>query len=208
MFNVRFVSVITLVCLALLSGCATVRSYDYSALTRSKPRSILVVPPANRSVEVNAPYVYLSTISRPLAEKGYYVFPVAVIDHFLKENGLPTPAEMNTIPLDKVRKYIGADAVLYVTIENWGQKYHVLSSKAVVSASLKLVDVQTGELLWDARAYAEQSGGNNGLLGAIVDQVVGSMIDATPNLSRMANTSAINHSSHGLLPGPYRVTEP
>jgi hypothetical protein len=37
-----------------------------------------------------------------LAEKGYYVLPVAVIDQFLKENGLPTPAEMNGIPLEKI----------------------------------------------------------------------------------------------------------
>jgi hypothetical protein len=40
-------------------------------------------------------YIYLSTLTKPLAEKGYYVLPVAVIDQFLKENGLPTPAEMN-----------------------------------------------------------------------------------------------------------------
>jgi hypothetical protein len=45
---------------------------------------------------------YLSTLTKPLAEKGYYVLPVAVIDQFLKENGLPTPAEMNGIPLEKI----------------------------------------------------------------------------------------------------------
>src|SRR5210317_1864170 len=87
----------------LLSGCvAPTGPYDYSALENSRPRSILVIPPLNNSIEVNAPYIFLATITRPLAEKGYYVFPVAVIDAFLKENGLPTPAEMNGIPLDKI----------------------------------------------------------------------------------------------------------
>src|SRR5690554_3455023 len=45
----------------LFSGCAT-KPYDYSAFQQSKPRSILVIPPKNNSMEVNAPYIYLSTI--------------------------------------------------------------------------------------------------------------------------------------------------
>jgi hypothetical protein len=87
-----------------ISGCQTVEPYDYTAFKKSKPRSIVIIPPNNNSIEVNAPYIYLSTLTRPLAEKGYYVLPVAVIDRFLKENGLPTPAEMNNISLDKIDK--------------------------------------------------------------------------------------------------------
>ena len=101
----------------LLTGCqATHIRYDYSALENSRPRSILVIPPVNNSVEVNAPYIFLSTISRPLAEKGYYVFPVAVIDRFLKENGLPTPIEMNGIPLDKPLSRVRETAQLVRTM--------------------------------------------------------------------------------------------
>ena len=126
----------------LLTGCAATNTpYDYSALENSRPRSILVMPPVNNSVEVYAPYIFLSTISRPLAEKGYYVFPVAVIDRFLKENGLPTPVEMNSVPLDKIAEHIGADAVLYVSIKEWGQKYQLVSSSTIVDSTLRLVDV-------------------------------------------------------------------
>jgi len=192
------------------SGCATT-PYDYSALEKSKPRSIVIIPPNNNSLEVNAPYIYLSTLSRPLAEKGYYVFPVSVIDHFLKENGLPTPAEMNSIPLNKIGENIGADAVLYITIEDWGQKFQVLSSVARVQANLKLVDVKTGELLWEATAQAAESSGDggNGLVGAlvsaIVTQVIASTIaDKTPGLARQANNVAINNQTRGLLNGPYK----
>ncbi len=66
----------------LCGGCATT-PYDYAPYRQHMPRSILVLPPLNKSVEVNAPYSYLSTVTRPLAECGYYVFPVAVIDAFL-----------------------------------------------------------------------------------------------------------------------------
>ena len=194
----------------LLAGCVTAPSqYDYTALENSRPRSILVIPPVNNSVEVNGSYAFLSTISRPLAEKGYYVFPVAVIDHFLKENGLPTPAEMNVIPLDKIEEHIGADAVLYVSIEDWGQKYQVLTSTTVVHSTLRLVDVKTGDLLWETTVKATRSSddGDLGLLGAIVialaTQVSGSISDNTPQLSSFANHSAIHNKSNGLLHGPY-----
>lgn len=192
------------------SGCATT-PYDYSAFEKSKPRSIVVIPPNNNSLEVNAPYIYLSTLSRPLAEKGYYVFPVSVIDHFLKENGLPTPAEMNNIPLDKIGEHIGADAVLYITIEDWGQKFQLISSVAKVKANLRLVDVKTGELLWASTAQAEKSSGDGGgglagaLASAIITQILASTIsDPTPGLARQANYIAIHNQTRGILDGPYK----
>ena len=32
---------------AMLTGCASQKSYDYSAIRESKPRSIVVLPPLN-----------------------------------------------------------------------------------------------------------------------------------------------------------------
>lgn len=203
-------SILLLITMAMM-GCATVEPYDYSRLQASKPRSILVIPPLNNSVEVTAPYTFISTISKPLAEKGYYVFPVAVIDTFLKENGLPTPGEMNQVPLDRLREHTGADAVLYVSIKDWGQNYQLISSKLTVNSDAKLVDARTGELLWETSFYMEQASGDGGgglagaLVGALVTQIIGSLDDRTPALSSMANFNALNHSSRGLLAGPYKV---
>lgn len=192
-----------------IAGCSTPQPYNYDALLASEPRSILVIPPKNNSVEVNAPYIYLSTISRPLGERGYYVFPVAVIDTFMKENGLPTPEEMNSVPLDKLYENIGADAVLYVEINDWGQKFNVLSSDTVVNVSMRLVDGKTGTLLWDASASVVQSSnsGNNGLIGSLINavasQIMNSISDQTPTVARTANNMAIYNQNRGLLNGPY-----
>ncbi|SMN14361.1 lipoprotein, putative [uncultured Candidatus Thioglobus sp.] len=196
----------------LVTGCQTIESYDYTALKKSKPRSIVIIPPNNNSTEVNAPYLYLSTLTKPLAEKGYYVLPVAVIDQFLKENGLPTPAEMNNIPLDKIDKHIGADAVLYITINEWGQKFMVISSVTTVSADLKLVDVKTGAVLWESTAVATRDSGDGGgglagmLINAIITQVMTSSIDSSYETAMLANLIAINHKSKGLLDGPYKIS--
>lgn len=203
----------TPILLLFLTGCATVEPYNYDAFNAEPPRSILVIPPVNNSVDVKAPYTYISTVTRPLAEKGYYVFPVGVIDQFLKENGLPTPAEMNMIPLDKIDENIGADAVLYVTIDNWGQEYQVLSSVTIVKGYAKLISVKSGHLLWEAPVVAQQSSdsGGNGLIGALVNaavtQIAGSISDNTPTVARFANQQAFGSKQRGLPDGPYMPVE-
>lgn len=208
--NNKIISCFFVAILLVLTGCTTTSpSYDYTQLKNHAPRSILVIPPMNNSIEPNAPYIYLSTITSFLAEKGYYVFPVAVIDTFLKENGLPTPAEMNTIPLDKIDTYIGADAVLYVTLDDWGQNFAVFSSNTVVKGAVKLVSVKTGELLWDAPInFVQQSNNSEGvglgaLISAVATQIINDIHDNTPQVARQANYIAINNKTRGLLNGPY-----
>ncbi len=207
-FGSRGYGLLLFLWIALVTGCAT-QPFDYSALKAANPQSILVIPPMNNSVEVNAPYIFISSISSALAEKGYYVFPVALVDQFMKDNGLPTPAEMNAAPLDKLQSIFGADAVLYVTIDDWGQQYQVLSSVAVVSSHWRLVDARTGLELWSGRAYAQESSGDGGgglggmLVSAVVTQIAGSISDPTPRLSKIATYSAVNNQRVGLLPGPY-----
>jgi hypothetical protein len=193
-----------------LGGCAAVQQApDYTAYRSHMPRSVLVLPPLNHSIEVDASYVYLSTITRPLAEAGYYVFPVAVIDAYLKENGLPTPAEMNAVPLDKLGEIFGADAVLYLTIEDWGQKYQVLASTTVVNARGRLVDVKTGGTLWEGTAQASEGSGDGGgglvsmLVAAAVEQIADSVAGRVHALSARANNQMILNTTTGLLLGPY-----
>lgn len=200
---------IFIIAFLFISGCTTVAEKPQTFLKASAmPRSILVIPPANLSVEVNAPYTFLATVSKPLAEKGYYVFPVAVVDRLFKENGVSTTEEMNQIPLDKIRQHTGADAVMLVTIQDWGQKFQLVSSAAVVKAHLRIVDTLDGTLLWEARVSEVQSnqseaGKEGGLLGAVlvavVDQISGSLMDATPDLIRTGNNKAIRT----IPDGPY-----
>lgn len=194
-----------------LSGCGSAPKHDYSVYREFMPRSILVLPPRNESTDVNAPYIFLSTISAPLADRGYYVFPVAVINDFMKDNGLPTGFEMHNVPLNKLYAVFGADAVLYVNIEEWGQKYQLLASSTVVKFSAKLVDLRSGEVLWTGSQYAvdgNRSGGN-GIIGlaisAAVEQIVDSLVDQTYDLSRRANYSLIFNKRDGLLPGYYEL---
>jgi hypothetical protein len=195
--------------LILTAGCATPAKYDYSTYRAHLPRSVLVLPPLSQSTDIKASYSYLSTVSRPLAESGYYVFPVAVVDAFMKENGLPTPGDMHAIPLDKIGEVFGADAVLYITVEEYGQKYRLLTSTTTVKAKAALVDVATGTTLWEGTTKVAQSSGDSGagiigaLVTAVASQIVSSTTDHAHTVSATVNHQMFFNKDSGLLLGPY-----
>ncbi|MFZ2163643.1 MAG: DUF799 domain-containing protein [Sideroxyarcus sp.] len=196
-----------------VTACATPQSkFDYTAFRHSQPRSILVLPPLNNSPDVHASYSFLSTVTQPLAEAGYYVFPVALVDQTFKENGLPNPGEMHQAPLGKIREIFGTDAVLYITISQYGSSYQVVSSDVVVTANANLVDARTGVLLWSGQASATDARSNNnnsgGLIGllvlAVVKQVVNHSIgdSHSHDVARLASTRLLAAQRNGILYGP------
>jgi len=192
----------------VLAGCQTVKPYDYTNFRAHPPRSILVLPPLNQSTDVRATYGYLSTVSQPLGELGYYVFPVDIVDQFLKENGMPTAGEMHQVPLAKALEVFGADAVLYCTLKQYGSKYQVISSTTVVEVEAKLVDTRTGLVLWEGSGIAQRgsNGGGNlvaGLIAAAITQAINSKTDPAHRTSRLANQIMFGKKSAGLPYGPY-----
>ncbi len=191
----------------LLTACVAAPK-DYTNFRAHPPRSILVLPPLNESTDMKGTYGYLSTVTAPLAEMGFYVYPVAVIDSFMKENGMANAGEMHQVPLKKVREIIGADAVLYVTLKRYGASFQVVNSVTAVSADARLVDVRTGTLLWTGKLYADDAQSNNQsslaamLVTAVVKQVASDVTDNAHQYARMANQGFMT-PGQGLLYGPY-----
>jgi hypothetical protein len=194
----------------LLTGCfAPQQNIDYTAFRQSKPRSILVLPPLNNSPDMRATYSFLSVVTKPLAEAGYYVFPVALVDQTFRENGLLNPGEMHQAPIAKLREIFGADATLYITVTEYGSVYRVLSSEIRVTANAKLVDNRSGQLLWQGTATASDSEGNRSssdplgaLITALVKQVISNIGDQGHAIARKASKRLLQVQPNGLLYGP------
>jgi hypothetical protein len=193
-------------------GCATKpAAYDYSAFKAAKPRSILVLPPLNNSPEVNAGNSVYSHVTYPLAEAGYYVLPVALVNETFKQNGMTTAADIHALPPAKLQQIFGADAGMYITITKYGSTYTVLDSVVVVAAEARLVDLKTGAVLWTGAASASSNeGGNNsggGLIGALVTaavkQVINSTTDQSHPIAGVASTRLLSAGQNrGMLYGP------
>ncbi len=194
---------------ALATGCATVPTKDYTKFVAAQPRSILVVPVMNRTVSVNAPDYFLSTVPIPLAERGYYVFPVNLVKRLLEDDGLADPGLVHAADPMRLASLFGADAILYITIDRWDAKYVLVSTSVTVSFSYVLKDGKTGDTLWETHetmAYASDDAGA-GLLGAIINAAI---TKAAPNympLARQANARAMAYPGPGFPAGPYRPDE-
>jgi hypothetical protein len=211
MTNVKMKLYLLLGTLALLSGCAThtVAKKDYAEFRKASPRSVLIVPVINRSVDVDAPDYFLSTIARPIAERGYYVFPVNLVKHVMEDDGLADANMVHGSDAVKLASLFGADSVLYVSIERWDARYAVFSTVTTVELAYTLKSGSTGQELWkhqEKLAYdptANQS--QAGLAGLIAKAVVAAMEKAKPNyipLARQANGIAIYRVGQGIPAGP------
>ena len=196
--------------LALLGGCAAPKTIDYAAFKQSRPKSILVLPPINESPEVQASYSLVSQVTYPLAEAGYYVLPIALVDDTFRQNGLTTANDIQAVAPAKLQQIFGADAGLYITITEYGTQYMLISSDTAVTATAKLVDLKTGTTLWTgvARASSEEGNSNAGgivgmLITAAVKQVINSSTDAAHPIAGVASARLLSAGQRtGILYGP------
>jgi len=212
MRSTSFKTLLVLAAIALTTGCATQKTpYDYSELERNNRTSIVVLPTANTSPDVKASYSVLSQVTYPLAEAGYYVLPVAVVDETFKQNGMTNADEMRMAPPAKLREIFGADAALYIDVSRYGSSYKVLTSEVAVEASGKLVDLRSGDVLWQGHALAStaenQNNSGGGLVGmlitAAVNQIVNSLSDRSHEVAGIASHRLLTaNRPDGILSGP------
>jgi hypothetical protein len=188
--------------LSLLAGCASVGKRDLSTFYAHEPRSIIVVPVVNESPEVTAPAVFVTTITVPLAERGYYVFPVYLTELLLRDLGLPEAGLVHQLPSQRFFDLFGADAVLFITIKDWSTKYLVLVSSVVVEMEYLLKDTRTGMVLWQSKQQvARNSGGSNPIAMAVSAALNALFTDYLP-LARQANIQVFRPPD-GLPAGRY-----
>lgn len=203
--------VATLGIVMLFAGCAVPnkQEVDYAAFKAARPRSIVVLPPLNESPDIKATYAMLSQATYPLAESGYYVLPVALVDETFRQNGLTVPGDIHTVPVPKLREIFGADAALYVTVTDYGSRYQVLSSVTRVAANAKLVDLKSGDVLWRGTAVAAKDSGNSGgslvgmLITAAINQAVNHLSDASYPVAGVTSVRLLSAGTQGgILYGP------
>ncbi|MDB5916643.1 MAG: hypothetical protein JWR40_877 [Massilia sp.] len=198
----------------VLTGCAApAKKTDLSAFNAAAPRSILVVPVVNKSLDVDAPNYLLSTLSVPLAEKGFYVFPVHTVKLVLEQEGFYEGERIHNQAPESLAKLFGADAVLFVTINRWDAQYAVLATAVTVNFDYRLVN-KDGSELWRANQQMQYSPQNNNtghpLANLIAAAVTAAITRAAPNylpLARQANNQVFVLGPTAIPNGPYRAVQ-
>lgn len=114
------------VLVVLLSACGAsadlTRGQLYPGMYEEKPVTLLVMPPINNSANVEAKELLYTSISRPLAEAGYYVIPPSLAMAVLRqESGYDAELFLDK-PLKQFHEFFGADAVVFSVIESWAKQ--------------------------------------------------------------------------------------
>lgn len=209
-------SLMTPLCLLALAlgGCASntvVAQKDYSAYRAADPKTILILPPKNSSPDVAATYGFYSSTQAPVAESGYYVLPIALVDEQFKSNGMTVADDIHQIDVRKLREVFGADAALYINITDYGTRYLVVDSVTTVTAQASLVDLKTGVELWSGSATANSNEGRSSqsggvlsmLVSAALNQIINSVADSGYSVGKITASRLLSAGSgNGMLPGP------
>ena len=209
-------ALLCLICAAFMVGCVTQPTKkDMSAFHAAAPRSILFVPAINKSLDVDAPNYVLAALPIPIAEKGYYVFPVHTTKYVLEQEGFYEGERIHGQPAPALAKLFGADAVLFVSINRWDAQYAFLSTTVTVDFDYRLVSKDGAEIWNESKRLQYQPQNNNSggsplalLVTAAINAAVARAIPNYMPLTQQANQQVFFMGPNALPDGPYRAAKP
>ena len=205
-------TLVLLACVSIaLTGCANNRPKKPEIVTFDNTgiQSILIVPVLNETHEALAGGLMSSTLSLPLAEKGYYTFPVRTVKTVLEQEGYYEAAQVHQLGPEKLAKMFGADSVLLTKVTFWDAQYAVIKTVTAVTVDFKLYR-KDGTLLFEdtcSAAYSPQSAtsqGGNPLIGLVADMVAAAVQRALPDYLPLANIVNVKMLKN-FKDGPYLI---
>lgn len=154
------------------------RESQYAAMYENMPVTILVMPPINNTSNVEAKDLLYTSISRPLAEAGYYVIsPLLAMDVLKAESAYDAELFIDR-PLTMFRDFFGADAVVFSQIDEWTKRRFGIDTK--IRYIIK--SATSGEVLFDRSCdlylNLQQNSGGTSALSQLVDLAVSAVATA------------------------------
>ena len=138
----------------LIVGCGTTsklnKAQAYKGMYEEKPVSVLIMPPINRSTNVDAKEYFHTTLNVPILNAGYYVIPPFLSMEILKrESAYDSELFIEKPSLKIFNKIFGADIVLFTIINKWDKSS--LASRVTVEVEYILKSAHTSEILYSRK---------------------------------------------------------
>jgi hypothetical protein len=194
--RIKRVSLLAIIALGL-GGCASFISKEeaFPKMYQAKPISIIVVPAVNNTTAAEAPEYYSTTIAEPLTRMGYYVLPIEVTNRLIQEQGIVDGAQLANVDTALFRTMYGADAVLFVSINQWDTSYYVIGGNVTVGIAYELISTTSKEVLWQyADTIVVDTGGDSGggIIGAIISTAINTAFTDYVPLAKQVNYTALS----------------
>lgn len=179
----------TLVIFALASCSKPVlKSTAYKKMYDEKPKTILIMPPINKSTNVEAKEYFHSTLYVPLADHGYYVIPPFLSMEILRKESAYDAELFLEGSLEKFGEIFGADATLFTIIHKWNKSS--IGAKVTVEVEYILKSTKTGAVLYTRRGVAVYNTGQDvnksGVAGLAMQLAVNAVATAATDYTVVA----------------------
>ena len=141
-------NVLFIIAALAITSCTTTapvaKSVAYKGMYEEKPLVALIMPPINRSTNIDAKEYFHSTLYTPLADAGYYVIPPFLsMEIMKKESAFDAELFLDT-PLNKFAEVFGADMAIFTIIHKWDKSS--LASKVNVEIEFIIKSVVFSKL--------------------------------------------------------------
>ncbi len=175
----------------ILSSCTTgpkiTKGTAYKSIYEEKPVSVLIMPPINRSTNVDAKEYFHSTLFIPLANAGYYVIPPFLSMEVLKSESAYDSELFIDAPLRKFRDVFGADMALFTIINSWNK---TALAQVIVEVEYVIKSTKTNEVLYSRKGTivydASVSVNGGGLVGLLASAALSAVNTAATKYTDVA----------------------
>ncbi len=124
------------------------KSEAYSAFyEETPPLSILIMPPINKTANVEAKDYFYYTLQVELANMGYYTFPSMLAMETLQNESAYDSELFVDADISKFAQTFGADLLLFTTIDKWEK--HGVSGSVDVGITYQFRSTATGEVVYE-----------------------------------------------------------
>jgi hypothetical protein len=202
----KIILTISVAGILLFSACSPKllpKAEVYKKIYDEKPTSILIMPPINRTTNVEAKEFFHTTLSMPLLNAGYYVIPPFLSMEILKRESAYDSELFLDVSLSEFGKVFGADLALFTIIHKW-EKASVLGT-ITVEVEYILKSVKTNDIVYQRKGgitvNANTSYGQSGF-GALVGMAVAAIQTATTDHA-IVGAACNNVTLQDLPAGPY-----
>ena len=172
MRTIKYISLVVII--ALMTGCAASQISKGKAYKgfyqEQKPLTVLIMPPINKTTNVEAKEIFHSTMLIPVANAGYYVIPPFLSMEILKKESAWDSEMFINGSLAKFNEIFGADLALFTTITKWNK---TVMANVIVEVEYVVKSTRTNEVIYRRKGNinydASVNAGGGGLIGLVAN---------------------------------------
>jgi hypothetical protein len=191
----------------LFSSCSTTKllpkTQAYQGFYDEKPVTVLIMPPINKTTNVEAKEFFYTTLNMPLSNAGYYVIPPFLSMEILKRESAYDAEMFVEASLTKFGEVFGADLALFTIIEKW-EKMSLLGT-ITVGIEYIIKSIKTNDTVYRRKGSISVNANTSNMTsgwGALISMVVATIQTAVTDHT-IVGVACNNVTLQDLPAGPY-----